>query len=192
MEKNAYDCDWLEYWIYDLYDKSDTDMSAEDRINLITEKLDWVTGRDNLETSDKFVLVNHTVVRSESSIWACHDGWVADGFEGCVIRDPEKPYKPNGRTNDMIKFKNYKSEDFLVVGYELGTRGSEDMTFICELPDGRTFKAMPVGDRSVKEEYVDNFEDKYEGHKAECTYFNYSDEGIPTQPKLRIFRFDLE
>lgn len=34
--------------------------------------------------------------------------------------------------------------------------------------------------------------EKYKGHLAECTYFNYSDEGIPTQPKLRTFRFDLE
>ena len=66
------------------------------------------------------------------------------------------------------------------------------MTFICELPDGRTFKSMPVGDRAVKEEYVANFEEKYKGHLAECTYFNYSEDGIPTQPKLRIFRFDLE
>ena len=38
----------------------------------------------------------------------------------------------------------------------------------------------------------EDFKDKYKGHKAECTYFNYSDEGIPTQPKLRVFRFDLE
>ena len=66
------------------------------------------------------------------------------------------------------------------------------MTFTCELEDGRTFEAMPVGDRATKEEYVENFESKYKEHKAECTYFNYSDDGIPTQPKLRTFRFDLE
>jgi hypothetical protein len=60
------------------------------------------------------------------------------------------------------------------------------------LEDGRTFKAMPVGNREVKEEYVENFDSKYRGHKAECTFFNYSDDNIPTQPKLRIFRFDLE
>ena len=66
------------------------------------------------------------------------------------------------------------------------------MTFTCELEDGRTFEAMPVGDRATKAEYVENFDNKYRGHKAECTFFNYSDDGIPTQPKLRVFRFDLE
>ena len=66
------------------------------------------------------------------------------------------------------------------------------MTFTCELEDGKTFEAMPVGNRELKEEYVQNFEYKYKNHLAECTYFNFSEDGIPTQPKLRIFRFDLE
>lgn len=47
-------------------------------------------------------------------------------------------------------------------------------------------------DRETKAEYVENFEEKYLGHKVECTFFNYSDEGKPTQPRARIFRFDLE
>lgn len=193
MEKNAYDCDWLQYWIYDLYDKAEPDMKASERLDVLGLRLDFVTGRSSrYEDTDILILVNHLTVLSEDSIWAFHDSFVGDGFEGCVVRDPERPYKPNGRTNDMIKFKNYKSEDFKVIGYELGRRGSEDMVFTCELPDGRTFEAMPVGDRAVKEEYVENFEEKYKGHLAECTYFNYSEEGIPTQPKLRTFRFDLE
>ena len=121
-----------------------------------------------------------------------HDKWVSEGFEGAVITDPSKPYKPGARCNNLIKIKEYKSEDFKVIGYKLGLRGSEDMTFTCELEDGRTFEAMPVGNRAIKEEYVENFDSKYKGHKAECTYFNYSDDGIPCKPKMRIFRFDLE
>ena len=121
-----------------------------------------------------------------------HDTYVSEGFEGAVITDPSKPYKPGSRCNNLIKIKSYLDDTFKIIGYELGLRGSEDMVFICELKDGRTFKAMPVGDRATKEEYVENFEDKYKGHKAECTYFSYSDDGIPTQPKLRVFRFDLE
>ena len=113
-------------------------------------------------------------------------------MEGAVFSVPSISYKVGSRCNNLIKIKQYKSEDFTVVGYKLGLRGSEDMTFTCELEDGRTFEAMPVGDRATKAEYVKSFDNKYRGHKAECTFFNYSDDGIPTQPKLRIFRFDLE
>lgn len=193
MEKNAYDCDWLEFWIYDCYDKANPDMIANDRIKFLFEVLDvYLNPTENTKPNGLIRVVAQEYVHGEQMIWDFHDEYVAEGFEGCVIRDPNKPYKPNGRTNDMLKFKNYKSEDFKVVGYELGRRGSEDMCFICELEDGRTFKAMPVGDRTVKEEYIENFESKYKGHFAECTYFNYSNDGIPTQPKMRVFRFDLE
>ena len=193
MEKNAYDCDWLEYWVYDCYDKANPDMIANDRIKFLFEVLNvYLNPTENTKPIDLIRVVAQTYVHGEQMIWDFHDKYVAEGFEGCVIRDPNKPYKPNGRTNDMLKFKNYKSSEFLVIGYELGLRGSEDMCFICKLEDGRTFKAMPVGDRATKEEYVANFESKYKGHVLECTYFNLSDDGIPTQPKGRIFRFDLE
>lgn len=195
LEKNAYDCDWLQYWVYDCYDKANPELIAMDRYLFLTNTLDYYFSEDEeneKEVSSSIYVVSQIEVSGEDNIWKLHDQYVAEGFEGCVIRDPNRPYKPNGRTNDMLKFKNYKSEDFLVIGYKLGLRGSEDMTFTCQLEDGRTFEAMPVGDRATKAEYVENFESKYKDHKAECTYFNYSEEGIPTQPKLRVFRFDLE
>ena len=195
LEKRSSDYGWLEYWIYDCYIP---DMCAVDRQDFLMEQLGEVdipsyTGVecDEQEASIRLLTQVH-VLSGWEGMQKLHDQYVSEGFEGVVIRDPSKPYKPGGRTNDMIKIKKYKSSEFLVTGYELGLRGSEDMTFICETEDGIVFKAMPVGDREVKAEYVENFEEKYKGHMAECTYFNLSDEGVPTQPKLRIFRFDLE
>lgn len=198
MEKNAYDCDWLQYWVYDCYDSSNIDMIASDRYRfLMLELCDncdipmYLTTEDD-EHNVPIHLLLHEYVKGWDNMKKLHDEWVAEGFEGAVITDPSKPYKVGSRCNNLIKIKQYKSEDFTVVGYKLGLRGSEDMTFTCVLEDGRTFEAMPVGNRETKAEYVENFETKYKGHKAECTFFNYSDDGIPTQPKLRIFRFDLE
>ena len=198
MEKNAYDCDWLQYWVYDCYDSSNVDMIASDRYKfLMLELCDncdipmYLTIEDD-EHNVPIRLLLHEYVEGWDNMKKLHDKWVAEGFEGAVITDPSKPYKVGSRCNNLIKIKQYKSEDFTVVGYKLGLRGSEDMTFTCALEDGRTFEAMPVGDRAAKAEYVKSFDNKYRGHKAECTFFNYSDEGIPTQPKLRIFRFDLE
>ena len=198
MEKNAYDCDWLQYWVYDCYDTANSGMVAEDRykflINELNHKFEILVyssiADDTLE--DSIRILEHEHVSGWDNMNNLHDKWVAEGFEGAVITDPTKPYKPGSRCNNLIKIKHYQSEDFKVIGYKLGLRGSEDMTFTCELEDGRTFEAMPVGDRTTKAEYVENFESKYKGHKAECTFFNYSDEGIPTQPKMRVFRFDLE
>lgn len=197
MEKNAYDCDWLQYWVYDCYNSADIDMIASERYKFLEDKFaeahNFPIYRSNEDESEAPIrLLGHEYVSGWDNIKKLHDKWVAEGFEGAVITDPSKPYKVGSRCNNLIKIKQYKSEDFKVIGYKLGLRGSEDMTFTCELEDGRTFEAMPVGNREIKAEYVENFETKYKGHKAECTFFNYSDDGIPTQPKLRIFRFDLE
>ena len=198
MEKNAYDCDWLQYWVYDCYFTDNPDMIAKDRYDFLVNELNhkfgifvYMTPEDD-EIKDEVRLLHHENVSGWDNMKKLHDKWVAEGFEGAVITDPSKPYKVGSRCNNLIKIKQYKSEDFMVVGYKLGLRGSEDMTFTCQLEDGRTFEAMPVGDRATKAEYVENFDNKYRGHKAECTFFNYSDDGIPTQPKMRIFRFDLE
>lgn len=195
LEKNAHESNWLEYWIYDCYIP---DMSAEDRYDFLITKLNHNHGimvynsTDLDECDDRVKILEQITITKWENMEKLHDTYVSEGFEGLVIREPSKVYKPGGRTNDMIKIKKYKSDEFLVTGYELGLRGSEDMTFICETETGIVFKAMPVGDREIKAEYVENFEEKYKGHKAECTYFNLSDEGVPTQPKLRVFRFDLE
>ena len=198
MEKNVYDCDWLQYWVYDCYDTANPDIVASVRYRFLTLELCeycdipmYLSIKDD-EHNVPIRLLLHEYVEGWDNMKKFHDKWVAEGFEGAVITDPSKPYKVGSRCNNLIKIKQYKSEDFIVVGYKLGLRGSEDMTFTCALEDGRTFEAMPVGDRATKAEYVENFDNKYRGHKAECTFFNYSDDGIPTQPKLRIFRFDLE
>lgn len=198
LEKNAYDCDWLEYWIYDCYISSNPSVVALDRYKFLINELVYkfgIPGYKSVEDDEMDFpvrVLSHKPIEGWDNMIQEHDQYVNEGFEGACITDPDKPYKPGSRGNQLIKIKQYKSEDFKVVGYELGLRGSEDMTFICELEDGRTFKAMPVGDRETKAEYVENFEKKYLGHKVECTFFNYSDEGKPTQPKARIFRFDLE
>ena len=197
MEKNAYDCDWLQYWVYDCYNSADIDMIASERYKFLEDKFaeahNFPIYRSSKDESEAPIrLLGHEYVSGWDNMKKLHDEWVSVGFEGAVITDPSKPYKVGSRCNNLIKIKQYKSEDIKVIGYKLGLRGSEDMTFTCELEDGRTFEAMPVGNREIKAEYVENFETKYKGHKAECTFFNYSDDGIPTQPKLRIFRFDLE
>ena len=66
------------------------------------------------------------------------------------------------------------------------------MVFIMGLPDGRTFKAKPLGDRLQKEEYVENFDTMCKGHMGECKFFYYSDDGIPLQPAMKAIRDDLE
>lgn len=193
-QKTAVDYSVLQFYWYDIVDLNKTFEERLQFMNSIKGQLNltFEPEREFNEGELRIQFVPQIIVKGYDNMLNLHNQYVEEGWEGLVVRDPNKVYKPNGRTNDMIKIKMYQSKEFLVVGYELGLRGNEDMVFIMELEDGRTFKAKPLGDRTQKEEYVENFDELYKGHKGECKFFYYSEDGIPLQPAFKAFRDDIK
>ena len=197
-QKVAKDLEVLQFYWYDIVDLNNPFKSRLVKMKSIAKELKeygseigWEPDRIFKEKELRIQFVPQVEVSGWDNMMKLHNEYVSEGWEGLVIRDSERPYKPNGRTNDMIKIKVYKDDCFKVIGKEAGLRGSEDMVFIMEMPDGRTFKAKPFGDREQKEEYWINFDKKYKGHIGECKFFYYSDDGIPLQPAFKAFRDDL-
>lgn len=189
----AVDYEILQFYWYDI---AILNKSFEERLKIMNSiksalKLDFQPEREFNDDELRIQFVPQEKISKWTNIQKLHNDYVAEGWEGLVLRDPNKEYKPGGRSNDMIKVKCYRDDCFKVVGKEAGLRGSEDMVFIMEMNDGRTFKAKPFGDRKQKEEYWNNFEEKYNGHIGECKFFYYSDDGIPLQPSFKAFRDDL-
>ena len=198
-QKVAKDLEVLQFYWYDIVDLNNPFKSRLAKMKSIAEELKeygseigWKPDRIFKENELRIQFVPQIEVSGWDNMMKLHNEYVSEGWEGLVIRDPKRPYKPNGRTNDMIKIKVYKDDCFKVIDKEAGLRGSEDMVFIMEMPDGRTFKAKPFGDREQKEEYWINFDKKYKGHIGECKFFYYSDDGIPLQPAFKAFRDDLK
>lgn len=197
-QKVAKDLEILQFYWYDIVDLNNPFKTRLAKMKSIAfelkeygSEISWEPDRVFKENELRIQFVPQVEVNGWDNMMKLHNEYVSEGWEGLVIRDPERPYKPNGRTNDMIKIKVYKDDCFKVVGKEAGLRGSEDMVFIMQMPDGRTFKAKPFGDREQKQEYWINFEEKYNGHIGECKFFYYSDDGIPLQPAFKAFRDDL-
>lgn len=191
MEKNAYDCNWLEYYIYDIIDLEDMDMPANDRIALLkniqsTYGWEFNPFKEWKEGELQVQVVPQDLVSGWDEMKELHDQYVEEGFEGLVIRNPERPYKPNGRTNDMIKIKMYKDDEFEITGLSEGLR-EEDMCFTLVTEDGIEFKAKPMGTRELKQQYRENL-DQLIGKMATVKYFYLSDEGTPLQPVLKCIR----
>ena len=98
----------------------------------------------------KLVIVEHTIVRSNQEIMAAHNKFVAEGYEGAVIRDPNEVYKCGGRDRRMQKIKIFSDAEFKILGLVEGLR-DEDMCFLMETSDGNQFKAKPIGTREDKQ-----------------------------------------
>lgn len=180
----------LEYYIYDIMDDKLTAQERWDYTQDVIAEILGITNFDpNAEWGEKDLKVR-IVPQEEVAGWAniqkLHDKYVSEGFEGIVIRDPNKPYAYGGRTNAMIKIKMYQDDEFEIIGYEDGLR-PEDMVFVCKTKEGKEFEAKPMGPRELKYEYLERM-DELIGKMATVKYFYYSDEGKPLQPTLKCIR----
>lgn len=192
-QKTAYDGEPLEYYLYDIVDP---ELSFIDRFKQLIKikqllKLDFDPTKEWSEDDLKIQFVPQEKISGLDNMMELHDKYVSEGWEGLVVRLITAKYGPGKRTNDMIKIKNYKSNTCKTIGIEQGLRPYDDMVFIMQMKDGKTFKAKPKGDHSIKVDYFDNFETLYKNKLADIKYFKISPYGIPEQPIFESFRYDI-
>jgi len=136
----------------------------------------------------KFPIVDSVIVQNEQEIMAHHDRWIEEGYEGAMLKEPNGTYQPGQRSSYWVKVKMFDDAEFKVIGYELGQRGVQDLTFVCECEKG-TFNATMNGSIADKQELF-NKVDTLIGKMLTVKYFGFTDYGIPNLPKGKAFRED--
>lgn len=191
LEKTADSIDWIQYYVYDVIDLLDPSRPFSSRLEELgfmesTLPVEFDPNKEYSGEDLRVQIVPHVLVKGWDNMLKLHDQYVSEGFEGLVIRDPSRPYKPNGRTNDMIKIKHYQDAEFEITGLSEGLR-DEDMCFTLVTEDGKEFKAKPMGSRELKQQYREDL-GKLIGKMATVKFFYLSDEGTPLQPVLKAIR----
>ena len=148
--------------------------------------------RETNYPDSKLVIVEHTVVKSNQEIMAVHNRFVAEGYEGAVIRDPNEVYKCGGRDRRMQKIKIFVDSEFKILGLSEGLR-DEDMCFIMETADGNQFKAKPVGTREDKQWYREHIKELI-GKMGTVKYFGMTntEHPVPNLPVFKSVRLDKD
>lgn len=69
------------------------------------------------------------VVNNEAELLALEEEWLAQGYEGVIIRDPDKPYK-HGRSTvkegGLLRIKRFVEEEALITGITEGETNLND------------------------------------------------------------------
>ena len=187
LKNDTDNCNKLQYFIYDIVDPNKIFVERLEMIEEFQRALQLGFDPDKEFNGElQIQILPHVKVEGWLDIKKLHDQYVSEGYEGLVVRNPDKKYGVNKRTNDMIKIKEYMEDEFEIIDYKDGLR-PEDMVFVLEAANGKTFEAKPVGPRELKHEYLKRM-DEIIGKKATVKYFSLSDEGKPTQPVLKAIR----
>lgn len=167
----------LQFYCYDIVDENKT---FKERYEIL----------QTLNQTEKFVVVEHLDVKGNDNINKLHDKYIDQGYEGLVLRDPNKTYKCGSRSNRMLKVKKFTDAEFEVIDLVEGLR-DEDLCFLLKTEDGNQFKAKPIGDRQLKQWYRDNL-DSLIGKMATVKYFGFTntENPVPNLPVLKSFRLN--
>jgi DNA ligase-1 len=175
-EGNAENQVKIKYHVYDMVSAG----TFEERYAALTKLLRG-------HRCSHIVLVPTERCASEERMKAKHNEYVADGFEGIMLRNPAGLYK-HSRSTDLLKYKEFIDEEFTVVGFTEGDGQDKGcVVWICETEEKKRFQCRPRGTKEERKEMFQNG-DAYIGKKLTVRFQEWSDAHIPRFPVGIAFR----
>ncbi len=169
----------IQYHVYDIIAGGP---SYEDRLNwLLSSRYLWCNAVVPVET--------HKVNKYEEAANMHHDGFLAAGYEGSILR-LNGPYEQK-RSYNLQKFKDFSDDEATIIGYEAG-KGKRTGTlgkFFMMDDQGVEFGCPPGKGFNYKDlaNILDNVHD-YIGKRATFTYFERTKAGSYRHPQFKCIR----
>lgn len=127
-------------------------------------------------------LVDTTPCKSEKDLKVTHALNIKDGYEGSIIRWGDAGYKVNGRSSNLLKYKDFLDLDATIIDIEPAEQRPSWGVPVLKY-NGKVFRAGMKYSHREREEFLQNKTD-YIGKIANIRFFEYSDEGVPRFPVM--------
>lgn len=117
-----------------------------------------------------------------------HSQYVAEGYEGLILRNVAGLYKVGHRSKDLQKYKEFLDAEFPIVGYKQGDGVEKGcVIWTCRTAEGAEFDCRP---RGTREERIALFRDgaKYIGKPLSVRFQEWTDDKIPRFPVGLVIR----
>ena len=130
----------------------------------------------------KRVTVETLLVQKKSDIHKLHAKFVNQGHEGIMIREATSIYEIGKRSNYLLKFKEFQTEEYEIIGANCGHgRDADAVVWVCTTTNGHTFTVRPEGTIKQREVYYAN-RNRYIGKMLTVRFQNLTALGVPRFP----------
>lgn len=164
----------IYYCVYDVMD------TAHD-MGVWAARMTWIDGFfHSIGDSLGFLWkVPSVVVHSEREVLDFQRRFVADGYEGAIVRAHEGEYRVGYRSPHLLKVKDWIDAEFPIIGFTNGRGKFENAPiFKCVTPEGKDFDVTPTGTASERLEMLRNAPQLI-GKMLTVKYFGLTEEGKP-------------
>jgi DNA ligase-1 len=134
------------------------------------------------------VKVSTYKISSKEEMIKYHEQFLKEGYEGSIIRWGNEGYKLNGRSSNLLKYKDFQDSDYLIIDVIPAENRPEWGMIVCQSNYG-TFDATPKMSHDKKKEILLNKEE-YIGQTAVIKHFSYTESGLPRFPIFLGIRND--
>jgi len=134
---------------------------------------------------NNFSLVETYLIHNESELKRYHKLFLSLGYEGTIVRHGPEGYAINGRSANLLKYKDFKDTVARVIDVVPSEARPEQGVLVCE----GGFRAGLKFSHKEREEILQN-KQNYIGQMAEIRYFEETEDGKPWFPVCVGFRLD--
>lgn len=172
----------VQFYCYDYTELPPTKAPWVDRHGLLQG---WFAVNPDLE----YVEVSPNVFLPEGAtpenVWEIHDKWVAEGFEGAMVRTMKGTYRMAAKSVDLLKVKAHEDAEFVVVGWCTGKDGV--IKYKCVQEQGLEFEVRPMGNEKERADLLKTA-DADVGKLLTVRFQERSDLNIPIHGRGVAFR----
>ncbi len=161
----------LKFHVFDYFDLNKLNMTFEER----WEKVKSLK-------NPHYEYVKTTLVTMHDHVSSIHKHHVDEGHEGTMIRDKDSVYEVGQRSNYLLKFKDFQTEEFEIIGAKTGHgRDADSVVWVCKTQNGHQFAVRPEGTIAQRAEDYKNRE-KFVGKMLTVRFQNLTALDVPRFP----------
>lgn len=156
-----------------------------------SDRREWIANWFSDKTFDYVEQVPSHEINSQKDLDELHQQMIHDGYEGTIVRVGKGSYKLNGRSQDLLKYKDFIDEAFEIVDVVPSEKRPLQGKFVLKTKVAGTadFDCGMKYSHADREEILRNKQD-YIGQIAELRFFEYTDIGLPRFPVAVGTRID--
>jgi DNA ligase-1 len=158
-------------WVYD---------TIRDGTN--AERNEWLNNLFKTRTFTALKLLPTDTAIALDDVKRLHAEYVAEGYEGLILRNKAGTYKIGHRSADLQKYKEFMDDEYKIVGFKEGD-GLEKgcVIWICETKAHKEFAVRPRGTHEDRAEAFKTAKSQI-GSNLTVRFQELTDDGIPRFP----------
>lgn len=163
---------FIQYWCYDAIIDDTPQYRRLDILSQVFENrtYEFTSLNNHLNNKERFIYINNYTIENEDKAVEHRNLFINLGFEGLILRDPDKEYQIGKRNSSMIKFKNVMEGSFKIIDiYPEGVSRNIPL-FLCKNDiNNETFEVHINGSLKDQEKYLYS-KDKFIGKTLYITF----------------------